>query len=127
MIHKFGQVMIYVKDPRKCADFWKNKIGFTEIQENKGETGILSVELAPNSSSDASIVLFDREVVKKFSPELSLQTPSILFSSYNIKEMHDRLIKEGVTVGEIADNSNQKTFNFSDVEGNYFAVREIPL
>lgn len=125
MIDKFGQVMIYVKNPRECADFWINKIGFKEIQVIQTETGILSIELAPNSSSDTSIVLFDSEVVRQFSPELSLTTPSILFSSYNIKEMRDSLIEKGVTVGEIVEMPNQKTFNFVDIEGNYFAVREI--
>lgn len=125
MIDKFGKVMIYVKDPGAAADFWINKIGFTKIKVDKYETGILSVEIAPNGTSDASIVLFDRSIVEKMSPEINLGTPSILFSSYDIKDMRNRLINNGVNVGEVMEMGDSLTFNFSDIEGNYFAVQEI--
>lgn len=125
MIDRFGKVMIYVKDPRAAADFWRDKIGFTEIRANTQETGILSVELTPNGTSDASIVLFDRNIVEKMSPELNLGTPSILFSSYDIRGMRSRLIEQGVNVGDLMKIGGSLTFNFSDIEGNYFAVQEI--
>jgi hypothetical protein len=125
MICKFGKVMIYVKDPRGVADFWIDKIGFTEIKVDTHETGILSVELTCNTISDASIVLFDRSIVEKMSPELNLATPSILFSSYDVMDMRNRLINNGVNVGEVVDIGDSITFNFSDIEDNYFAVQEI--
>lgn len=127
MIDKFGKVMIYVKDPRAAADFWIDKIGFTKIKVDTHETGILSVELTPNSTSDASIVLFDRSIVEKMSSELNLGTPSILFSSYEIRDMRNRLINNGVNVGEVMEMGDSLTFNFSDIEGNYFAVQEIRI
>lgn len=125
MICKFGKVMIYVKNPRAVADFWINKIGFTEIKADTHETGILSVELTHNIMSDASIVLFDRSIVEEMSPELNLGTPSILFSSYDVMEMRNRLINNGVNVGEVMEMGDSLTFNFSDIEGNYFAIQEI--
>lgn len=125
MICRFGKVMIYVKDPRAVADFWIDKIGFTEIKVDRHETGILSVEITCNSMSDASIVLFDRSIVEKMSPELNLSTPSILFSSYDVVDMRNRLINNGVNVGKIVKMGDSMTFNFSDIEGNYFAVQEI--
>jgi len=125
MICKFGKVMIYVKNPRAVADFWINKIGFTEIKADTHETGILSVELTHNIMSDASIVLFDRSIVEKMSPELNLGTPSILFSSYDVMDMRNRLINNGVNVGEVMRMGDSLTFNFSDIENNYFAVQEI--
>lgn len=125
MICKFGKVMIYVKDPRAVADFWIDKIDFTEIKVDTHETGILSVELTCNNMSDASIVLFDRSIVEKMSPELNLGTPSILFSSYDVMDMRNRLINNGVSVGEVVEMGDSITFNFSDIEGNYFAVQEI--
>lgn len=125
MICKFGKVMIYVKNPRAVADFWINKIGFTEIKADTHGTGILSVELTHNIMSDASIVLFDRSIVEKMSPELNLGTPSILFSSYDVMEMRNSLINKGVNVGEIMEMGDSLTFNFSDIEGNYFAVQEV--
>ena len=121
----FGKVMIYVNNPKAAADFWTDKIGFTVDKINDSETGIISVELTPNSTSDAGIVLFDRDIVRKMEHELNLGTPSILFSSYNIKDMRDKLIEKGVNVGDIIEMNGALTFNFSDPEGNYFAVEQI--
>lgn len=125
MISRFGKVMIYVNDPRAAADFWVGKIGFIEVGAEQYEGGTLSVELTPDLRSDASIVLFDRGVVEKMSPELHLGTPSILFMSPDAREMRETLMRRGVTVGETAERGGSITFNFSDPEGSYFAVQEI--
>lgn len=125
MVNKFGKVMVYVNNPRAVADFWIHKVDFVEIQENKNDSKVISVEVSPNKDCEASIVLFDREIVAKMSPELNLGTPSILLSSFDVEGMRATLIERGVNVGEIIKMQNQKTFNFSDIEDNYFAVAEI--
>jgi lactoylglutathione lyase len=125
MINRFGKVMVYVQNPRLIANFWVEKIGFTEIVVNQHERGILSIELATSAASDAKMVLFDKSIVAEMSPEIHLGTPSILFSSDNVKEMREELIMSGVTVGEIMEMEHSLTFNFSDPEGNFFAVEEI--
>lgn len=125
MIDKFGRVMVYVENPRAVADFWIEIIGFKEIEVGNGETGVLSVEIAPNDHSDTNIVLFDRDFVAKNSPIVNLGSPSILFSTFDIQEMRRNLVEKGVQCGEIMEFGGMTTFNFSDIEGNYFAVREI--
>ena len=124
MINKFGKVMVYVKDPRTVADFWTEKIGFTEVGQQEMNNQVLSIELAPNETSDCHLVLFNRAIVEEMSGGISLGTPSILFGSYDIDTMRSDLIAKGVTVGEIMEMGS-RTFNFADVEGNYFAVEEI--
>lgn len=124
MINKFGKVMVYVKDPRAVADFWTEKIGFTEVRQQEMNNQVLSIELAPNETSDCHLVLFNRAIVEEMSGDISLGTPSILFGSYDINTMRSDLIAKGVTVGEIMEMGS-RTFNFADVEGNYFAVEEI--
>ncbi|WP_407312285.1 VOC family protein [Desulfosporosinus sp. SB140] len=124
MINKFGKVMVYVKDPQAVADFWTEKIGFTEVGQQEMNNQVLSIELAPNETSDCHLVLFNRAIVEEMSGGISLETPSILFGSYDIDTMRSDLIAKGVTVGEIMEMSS-RTFNFADVEGNYFAVEEI--
>ena len=69
-------------------------------------------------------MLFNRAIVEEMSGGISLGTPSILFGSYDIDTMRSDLIAKGVTVGEIMEMGS-RTFNFADVEGNYFAVEEI--
>lgn len=124
MINRFGKIMVYVKDPRAVADFWTEKIGFTEVEKEEMNNQVLSIELALNETSDCHLVLFNRSIVEEMSGGISLGTPSILFGSYDIDTMRSTLIAKGVTVGKIMEISS-RTFNFADVEGNYFAVEEI--
>ncbi len=124
MINTFGKVMVYVKDPRAVADFWIDKIGFAQVKQQEMNNQLLSIELVPNKLSDCHLVLFNRAIVEEMSEGISLGTPSILFGSYDITAMRNELIGKGVTVGEIVEIGG-RTFNFADVEGNYFAVEEI--
>lgn len=124
MINRFGKIIVYVKDPRAVADFWTEKIGFTEVEKQEMNNQVLSIELALNETSDCHLVLFNRSIVEEMSGGISLGTPSILFGSYDIDTMRSTLIAKGVTVGKIMEISS-RTFNFADVEGNYFAVEEI--
>ena len=39
--------------------------------------------------------------------------------------MREKLLRSDVAVGEIQLIGEAKTFNFADIEGNYFAVEEI--
>lgn len=125
MVDKFGQVMVYVDNPRVVADFWIDIIGFTEGEINEAGGKVIAVEVRPKKESEASIVFFDKAIVKKASPELSLGTPSILFSTNNLKAFRAELKDKGVNVGEIIPMGNKITFNFSDIEENYFAVGEV--
>ncbi|MDF2556956.1 MAG: Glyoxalase-like domain containing protein [Bacillales bacterium] len=125
MIDKFGRVMVYVENPRAVANFWIEKVGFREIEVGNSETGIISVEIAPYERSDTNIVLFDKEFVAKHSPMVNLGSPSILFSTFDINNFHRELVENGVQCGEIMQFGGMTTFNFPDIEGNYFAVREI--
>ena len=124
MINRFGKVMVYVNDPTAVAAFWVAKIGFTKVAQQDMNNQVLCIELAPNEASDCHLVLFNRAIVEEMSVGVSLGTPSILFGSYDIEGMRSDLISKGVTVGEIVDMGS-RTFNFADVEGNYFAVEQI--
>ncbi|MBK0422457.1 VOC family protein [Leucobacter sp. CSA2] len=125
MIDQFGKVMIYVENPRACADFWVDAVGLTEVSTTEMDEKIISVELTHDPEAGAGIELFDRAVVAQMSPEITLGTPSILFSSRDVSAMREALLEKGITVGEIVNAGGMTTFNFADPEGNYFAVREI--
>jgi len=124
MVDTFGKVMVYVKDPRAVADFWIDKIGFAQVKQQEMNNKVLFIELTPSKPSDCHLVLFNRAIVEEMSEGISLGTPSILFGSYDISAMRNDLINKGVTVGEIVEIGS-RTFNFADIEGNYFAVEEI--
>lgn len=125
MLEKPTSIMIYVNEPRLIADFWINNFDFVEIKQEYTEERSISVELATHNDSDLHLVLFDKKIVAEMSPELNLGTPSILLSSLDIESLRTRLIEASVTVGNIIETDDIKTFNFADPEGNYFAVQEI--
>ncbi len=125
MIDKFGQVMLYVNDVKNCADFWENKLSFTKVDEMIIDGKLISVEFMPYNNADTNLVLFDKEFVKATSGLAHLATPSLLFSTYDIKKTHKEFKDNGVNVSDISDIQGLINFNFPDPENNYFAVREI--
>lgn len=125
MIDAIGRVMLYVKNPREVADFWVGKVGFVEIAQQAAPDDTVSVEIAPTGRAETTFVLFSRDVIAKYEPELTLGTPSILFSSRDLEAAYAQMKAKGVTVGDLVDMQGMRTFNFADCEGNYFAVREV--
>ncbi|MFS0782775.1 VOC family protein [Bacillus sp. 1P06AnD] len=124
MIKKVGQIMLYVKNQDEAAAFWTEKVGFSIISEGDYGQGMRWIEIAPIKDNETSIILHNKEVVAKMSPELQLGTPSLLFFSENIDQLYDDLSKQQITVGEMVTMPSGRVFNFTDNEGNYFAVME---
>lgn len=124
MIHAIGRVMLYVQDPKKAAEFWIEKMGFVKIEERPAPGRTVSIEIAPTLQADTRFVLYNKEMIAKYEPGLTLGIPSILLSCENLEETNEQLKEKGVHVGEIVVMQGVKTFNFADNEGNYFAVRE---
>lgn len=123
MISKVGQIMLYVNNQDEAVNFWTGKIGFSVISEENGE-GMRWIEIAPSKDAETSIILHDKETVKKMSPELNLGTPSLMFHTENLDQLHSELSSKNIFVGEIIDMPSGRVFNFADGEENYFAVME---
>lgn len=124
MIESLGQVMVYVKDIDAAAKFWKEQVGF-ELVERQENMGMVSYLVAPKKDSQVKIVLQDKAKVAELSPELDLGTPSFLMESSNLEETYQYMLDMGVLVMPIVDLGFMRVFNFSDLEENYFAIREV--
>lgn len=124
MITNIGQIMLYVEDQKAVAEFWVNKIGFVILAEEKADNGFYWIEIAPTKEATTSLVLHNKEIIAKMQPELNLATPSLLFDSFNLDETYQQFKEKGVTVGELVSMPRRRVFNFSDNEGNYFAIQE---
>ncbi|MCM3611665.1 VOC family protein [Planococcus sp. MERTA32b] len=126
MISKLGQVMVYVEDQDKAVKFWTEKAGFTVIaDEGSEDMGIRWIEIAPAEDSATTIVLHDKQVISKMSPELNLGTPSLMFYTDNVDKLYADFKKRGVVTGELVNMGIGRSFNFADEEENYFAVMEL--
>ncbi|MEI2441223.1 VOC family protein [Priestia megaterium] len=124
MIKKVGQIMVYVNDQDQAVKFWTEKMGFQVISEQNNKQGMKWIELAPVAGAETTIILHNKQLIAKMQPELNVGTPSLLFFTENVDELYGDLTAKGVTVGEIVSMPSGRVFNFSDSEGNYFAVME---
>lgn len=124
MINQVGQIMLYVNNQDDAVNFWTEKLDFTVISEENNGQGMRWIEIAPKNSAETSIILHSKEFVAKMSPGLNLDTPSIMFFSENLDQLHNDLSDKNIRVGEIIDMPSGKVFNFADNEENYFAVME---
>ncbi|WP_089740405.1 VOC family protein [Gracilibacillus ureilyticus] len=124
MIHKLGQVMVYVNDQDKAVTFWCDMLEFTIVADQKTDNGMRWVEIAPSKESETSIVLHNKAKVAEMEPEINLGTPSLMFYSDKIELLYEKLAENNFPVGEITKLPSGRVFNFADYEGNYFAVME---
>ncbi|EEM18299.1 Glyoxalase/bleomycin resistance protein/dioxygenase [Bacillus pseudomycoides DSM 12442] len=124
MIHKVGQIMLYVNNQDEAVDFWTEKVGFRVVSEENNGQGMRWIEIAPTKGAETSIILHNKEFVAKMSPGLNLGTPSLMFFSENLDELRSTLLNKNITVGEIVNMPSGRVFNFADHEENYFAVME---
>lgn len=124
MINQIGQIMLYVNNQDEAVNFWTEKVGFHVVTEEDNKQGMRWIEIAPTSGAETSIILHNKEVISKMSPELNLGTPSLMFFSENLDQLYTDLKNKNVTVGEMVTMPSGKVFNFADSEGNYFAVME---
>lgn len=114
------QIMLYVEDVPKSVAFWQS-LGFEVIDEQTAD-GTSVVELAPSSESDARFVLYDKGFIEAHSPEVVLNSPSIMFFSEDITTLYKQLLDTNVEVGDLIQMEERMVFNFADPDGNYFAV-----
>ncbi|WP_171943459.1 VOC family protein [Streptococcus suis] len=124
MIQSIGQVMLYVNDIEASAQFWKEKMGFERV-EKQVQGPQTSYIIAPKSDSEVQFVLHDKAEVAEMHPEMFLGIPSILMASADVEKTYQEFIERGVNANPVMDLGFMKTFNFSDEEGNYYAVQEV--
>ncbi|EHV5200969.1 VOC family protein [Listeria monocytogenes] len=124
MIEKIGQVMLYVENQAAVRDFWVEKLDFVVVSEEVVNGEIQWIEIAPTKGVETTFVLQNKKKVAEMNPEMNLGTPSILLFGNNLVELYEEYKNKGITVGDLVDLPMGRVFNFSDNEGNYFAICE---
>ena len=117
-----ANIMLYVEDVEANADFWKKYLEFKET-ERFDFGGSISIVLAVNPA--CNLQLFDIDFIRKNSPEVASNKPSLLFDIADFDGLYARFKANNETVGDIIEMGGARTFNFPDRDGSYYAVREI--
>lgn len=123
MIEKLSQIIVYMDDLETAKEFWLTKVGFYLV-EDVVLNGLRRIEIAPTAQAETTLVLIDKHVVAQTSPELNLDTPSLLFQTTDIHTLYKRFQTTHITIGELIESPFGITFNFCDEEQNYFAVHQ---
>lgn len=113
------EVMLYVKDVEKSKEFWE-KIGYQVIEKRPTPENYKIYVMGENKNFSFNII--DEEMVKKYSPEVLINFPSILLRVEDLEEMHSKLKREKINVTEIQEFNGQKTFSVQDPEEHYIAI-----
>ncbi|KAA9592940.1 VOC family protein [Listeria monocytogenes] len=124
MVEKIGQVMLYVENQAAVRDFWVEKLDFVVVSEEVVNGEIQWIGIAPTKGVETTFVLQNKKKVAEMNPEMNLGTPSILLFGNNVAELYEEYKDKGITVGDLVDLPMGRVFNFSDNEGNYFAICE---
>ncbi len=108
-----------------CSErFLGRKIRFVVVSEEVVNGEIQWIEIAPTKGVETTFVLQNKKKVAEMNPEMNLGTPSILLFGNNVAELYEEYKDKGITVGDLVDLPMGRVFNFSDNEGNYFAICE---
>lgn len=110
-------VMLYVKNVEETATFWETYLGFSQTELDLGP----STSIILSNDKNFSLQLFDREFIKQVSPEVSLETPSLMLHVDDLAAVHQRLKTGPTFVNDISQHGDSLSFNFADNEGRYFA------
>lgn len=112
------RTMLYVDDVEQIVQFWQDKLGAEVVEVNvlPDDSENIVVTVAPN----VELSFFAKSFIRRYSPEVLDNTPSLMFYSEDFQALHDRL----TTASEIVTANGTATFNFRDPEGNYFAVSQ---
>ena len=120
MFNAKTQVMLYQEDVANAIAFWE-ALGFVLLDTQEAD-GTLVAEIAPTATADLSFVLYDLTYVQSHSPEVNVAAPSIMFSTDDAMALYQKMLEQGVQLGELVQLEEGLIFNFADPEGNYFAV-----
>ncbi|RQM85424.1 glyoxalase/bleomycin resistance/extradiol dioxygenase family protein [Staphylococcus xylosus] len=123
-MEKLNQVMLYVDDQAKSVEFWTDILGFVVVSEEEMAEGFKVIEVAPNHNVETSISIIEKEFMEKYSPEVSVTTPSLMFKEKDLDALYEKLKEKGLTGHDIIEMSGTRVFNFQDGQGNYFAVSD---
>ncbi|SUK26059.1 Glyoxalase/bleomycin resistance protein/dioxygenase superfamily protein [Staphylococcus aureus] len=84
----------------------------------------VAVEVSPTKDAETSLTIMAKEFIEKYSPEVNLGTPSLMFKEKNFDALYLKLNDLGLTGHDIVEMNGQRVFNFQDGQGNYFAVSD---
>ena len=124
MIDSIGKITLYVNDQNKARDFWTEKIGFMVRLEQQMGPDMKWLEVGPEYGGGAVFVLYDKKMMMAQNPDVNVGHPSVILSTRDIESAYEEMKSNGVKVGDIMKMPYGSMFQFFDIDGNVFLLRE---
>lgn len=124
MIDAITKITLYVEDQEKAKAFWTEKLGFIIKLEQQMGPDMKWLEVAPKNESSTAFVLYNKKMMQKQNPDTNVGHPSVILSTHDIQKAYDVMKEKGVKVGDIMKMPYGSMFQFFDMEGNIFLLRE---
>lgn len=121
MISKKVNVMLYVDRISEELEFWKT-IGF-KILKNEVYSDQPNFEMTTSEDSTLVFTVYDKEFIKRVSPEVADNQPSVLFETDDLDSLHKEIEAASTFVTEI-NEVPFRNFAFQTPSGSFYAVRE---
>ena len=123
MIQAISKVTLYVNNQEEAKAFWIHKMGFEVSFEQAMGSGMTWLEVAPKGAQ-THFVLYDKEIMKQQNPQASVEHPSIILTTKDIKSAYEQLQAQGVKVGKLMEMPYGKMFPFYDPDDHAYLLRE---
>ena len=124
MIDSSGKITLYVNNQNEARDFWTEKMGFIVRLEQQMGADQKWLEVGPEYGGGTSFVLYDKEKMKTQNPDVNVGHPSIILCTGDLENAHREMKERGVRTGDIMKMPYGSMFQFYDMDGNVFLLRE---
>lgn len=82
------------------------------------------LEVGPEYGGGTSFVLYDKEKMKAQNPDVNVGHPSVILCTGDLENAHREMKERGVRTGDIMKMPYGSMFQFYDMDGNVFLLRE---
>lgn len=124
MINKIGKITIFVNSQEEAKTFFTEKLNFVvKFEQQMGPT-MKWLEVGPSADEFTTFVLYEKNIMLAHNPSANVEHPSIILSTNDIEATYTELKNKEVAVGELQIMPYGKMFNFTDMDGNAYLVRE---
>lgn len=113
--------MIYVADVAAEKEFW-SKMGFIIVKEEV-ILDFPTFEMKISPDAQTSFVVYSTEFIEKYSPDLLINQPNLLFFSNNIDMVYQLVSLISPYVSPLNEEP-YKNFSFESPNGQFYTVRD---
>ncbi len=123
MVNKIFKVTLYVNNQEESKKFWTEKMDFVIRCDDIMMGEHRWVEVSPKDDETTTFVLYDKNLMKKQNPSISVGHPSVILYTDNIEKSYSDMKSKGISVDEnIMSYPYGRMYRFFDNDNNSYLM-----